>query len=226
MFNKEGAPLRSVSESRSIVGREPAAIAPISDDVRIVLLRHGRPRFDHRGWIVSRDMAAWIERYDQAGVADEATPDALAVAAGAGCIVASTLARSEQSAHLLARGRDVLREPVFCEAGLPYAEWRLPRLPYRVWLTAYRISWLLGFKARAESLSEAKVRAQEAAARLVALGRQHGSVLLVGHGVMNRLIAQALLSGGAVGARRSRGRYWDFDVYQVRPVGGCRRTTR
>jgi broad specificity phosphatase PhoE len=59
------------------------------------------------------------------------------------------------------------------------------------------------------------VRARGAAQRLIELARERGSVLLVGHGVMNRLIAAALLARGAVGPRRLRSGYWTSGVYEI-----------
>jgi len=98
---------------------------------------------------------------------------------------------------------------------MPYAAWGTPALPYRVWCAVFRIAWLFGFSARAESRADAVVRAREAAQRLVELARERGPVLLVGHGIMNRLIAEALLARGAVGPRRLGSGYWTSGVYEV-----------
>jgi broad specificity phosphatase PhoE len=193
----------------------PAVSDQTHSRVRIILLRHGRPRFEHRGWIASRQMAAWIERYNQAGIEGDPPVNAVAVTRQAACVVASTLPRSTQSAQLLAIGREVICEPLFREADMPFAAWRTPALPYRVWCAVFRIAWLFGFSARAESRADAVVRAREAAQRLVELARERGPVLLVGHGVMNRLIAEALRARGAVGPRRLRGGYWTSGVYEI-----------
>ena len=191
-------------------------------------MRHGRPVFDHRGWIVSRDMAARITRYDEAGIQvnagagaagetrGEREAYAAAVAAGgdAGCIVASDLLRSAQSARSVAGGRAVLGESLFREADLPFGLWGWPVLPYRLWCAVFRIAWWWGFGAQVESRIDAEARARDAALRLMELAKQHGSVLLVGHGVMNRMIARVLLARGARGPRWLANGYWSMAVFE------------
>lgn len=194
--------------------------------VRIVLVRHGRPAFDHRGWIAPKDMGARIARYGYAGIQTNAGADtetvgerqayaaAVTAARGAGCIAASDLARSKQSARLLANGRELLCEPLFREADMPYCKWGWPVLPYRLWCAMFRVAWLCGFSAQAESLADAEARARDAAQRLMDLARERGSVLLVGHGVMNRLIARDLLARGAMGPRRLGTGFWSTGVFE------------
>jgi broad specificity phosphatase PhoE len=189
-------------------------------------MRHGRPAFDHRGWIAPRDMAAHIVRYNLAGIQASLAAEAPALgdrrayaAAGlaareVGCIVASDLLRSVQSAGSLANGNEVLCEPLFREADMPYGTRGWPVLPYRLWCAVFRVAWLCGFSAQAESRADAELRARDAAQRLMELARQHGSVLLVGHGVMNRLIARVLLASGAIGPRRLASGYWSAGVYE------------
>jgi broad specificity phosphatase PhoE len=190
-------------------------------------MRHGRPAFDHSGWIAPKDMAARIARYNQAAIQTNAVAEgiasgerqafatAVAAARDAGCIVASELLRSKQSAQSLANGREVLCESLFREADMPYGLWGWPVLPYRLWCAVFRVAWLCGFGAQAESRVAAELRARDAAQRLIELARQQGSVLLVGHGVMNRLIARALSARGAMGPRRLPTGYWSMGVFQI-----------
>ena len=196
-------------------------------------MRHGRPLFDHRGWISASQMPEWIVRYNEAAVEDptdrdarsgvglpaaaegEAYAAALAQARQAGRIVASTLPRSQQSARLLAAGREVYYGRQFREADMPYRGLPLITLPYRTWCAVFRLAWLFGFSAHAESRAEAEARAQRAARRLVEMARERGSVLLVGHGIMNRLIAKQLRISGAAGPTHVSRGYWSFDVFEI-----------
>jgi broad specificity phosphatase PhoE len=187
--------------------------------MEIVLARHGRPDFAQTRWIAPCQMGGMIERYNQVDVASDGVPAQLrARVAKSALILSSTLPRSMRSAERMAAERSVLAESVFCEAGLPFAKWRAPRLPYLLWAMIFRLGWFYGFRAHAESLAEAKSRAQAAADRLVSLARQHGSVLLVGHGIMNGLIAKQLLARGAVGPRRTNNGYWQFTAYTTEGV--------
>ncbi|WP_231886464.1 hypothetical protein [Methylomonas methanica] len=47
-----------------------------------------------------------------------------------------------------------------------------------------------------------------------------GSVLLVGHGLMNYLIAQQLRANGWHGPAKPGKRFWEYGVYECRAVGG------
>jgi hypothetical protein len=58
-------------------------------------------------------------------------------------------------------------------------------------------------------------RAGEAAEKLISLAQEAEAVFLVGHGVMNSLIAKQLLARGARGSRLTRSRYWDCSIYRM-----------
>jgi broad specificity phosphatase PhoE len=186
--------------------------------MRIVLARHGRPDFSQRSWIAPKDMRTWINDYDEALLVSGAPAAAQAIAASLAIIVSSTLPRSTQSAKCLAQGRAILTEDVFREVQLPHSLWGWPKLPASLWALVFRFSWFCGFSAGAESLQSARSRAAEAARRLMALARESGSVLLVGHGIMNMLIARQLLDCGAKGQKRPNSRYWQFTAYCVPPL--------
>jgi broad specificity phosphatase PhoE len=69
------------------------------------------------------------------------------------------------------------------------------------------MAWYCGWSDSAESVREARGRAQRAAARLAELTREHRSVMLVGHGETNRLITRALRRMGWHGSGSGRA-YW------------------
>jgi len=77
--------------------------------------------------------------------------------------------------------------------------------------------WLCGFSRNVESLSLAKQRAVQAADILVTSAEEsNGPVLLMGHEVMNRLIAKELISlGWKDGCRQGNG-YWNARTYSLR----------
>ncbi|MBU0654534.1 MAG: histidine phosphatase family protein [Gammaproteobacteria bacterium] len=61
-----------------------------------------------------------------------------------------------------------------------------------VWVVVLRIAWFAGYAQNGESFPSARQRAQVATQHLTQLAAEHGSVLLVGHGIMNRLLGRAL----------------------------------
>lgn len=62
---------------------------------------------------------------------------------------------------------------------------------------------------------ESAVRAGIVAQELEALSRQKGSVLLLGHGIMNLLIAQRLRTQGWKSLQVSGNGYWKFSEYAL-----------
>lgn len=183
--------------------------------MEIVLARHGRPKVNHDKWIAPREIADWIRDYDEGGIVVEEVPaGSRAKAEDCGLIVSSPLARCLQSAKVLVASREISTEDAFLEAGLPYIRWRSPLLPASVWSVIFRIAWFSGFSGNSESRAAAEARSRTAASRLVDLARAHGSVFLVGHGIMNAFIGKELIRQGWVGPKRSSHRYWQFGVYR------------
>ncbi len=60
----------------------------------------------------------------------------------------------------------------------------------------------------------AQPRAKDATVRLCQFAEQHGSVLLVGHAIFNRLLGRELRRIGWHGPRSPSGGYWGIGVYR------------
>lgn len=100
-------------------------------------------------------------------------------------------------------------------ASLQLAElWRFPRLPPSVWVLFFRLLWLLGYSRGADSIRVTKIRAKSAAHKLIALTK-NGTVLLVGHGIMNRLIAKELNALGWAGPKKQESHFWGASVHEL-----------
>jgi broad specificity phosphatase PhoE len=183
--------------------------------MEIVLGRHGRPVLDQSKWIAPRTLGNWIAAFNDCGVLSGQIPKSTSLAA-ARCkvIVTSPLRRSYESAPLLASSQLVVREDLISEAGMPHPDWLFPALPIAVWLVILRVAWYCGYSSKAESMSDASMRATVAAVRLVDLARQHESVFVVGHGIMTTLIASRLLQMGWSGPKRPANKYWGHCAYR------------
>ena len=130
-----------------------------------------------------------------------------------GCVVSSTLRRACESATLLAPGRPLLCDSLFVEAEIPSSiSVRLALAP-RYWSLLARVIWFCGWSHGVESLRAARERAHRGADRLDELARKHGSVMLVGHGLMNRLISRALHRRGWRGAAPGFG-FWSVGALE------------
>jgi len=181
--------------------------------MKIILMRHGKPVLAQTGRIKPAEMERWIEHYNLSQVKAGSAPFAgLQWIDSATCIVASTTPRALSSVQALGYTASVV-DAVFCEAQLPFALWRFPRLSPFVWAAFFRLFWFLGYSRGSESVQATKTRAKTAARKLVALAEQ-GPVLLVGHGIMNRLIAKELIALGWVAPAKHQGKYWSAGVYR------------
>jgi broad specificity phosphatase PhoE len=181
----------------------------------ILLVRHGVPACDHRARIAGREFARWVAEYDEAALDADSVPPAELVtrARDAGCLVTSSLRRSVESCAVLAPGRTALRDPLFDETGIPTA---LP-LPLALrplhWDALARAAWLVGWSPDTESFRAASARANRGADALRAMAATHGSVMLIGHGMLNTLIARSLRRAGWRGTGSLRG-YWDCCTFR------------
>lgn len=179
---------------------------------RIILMRHGKPLLPRMGWIAPADIAHWIEHYNRSEVTTEDMPNvSVDLATSAACVVASTAPRALSSVAALGHTPSVT-DAMFCEAALPHAPWRFPRLPPAVGAAFFRLLWFFGYSHGSDSFRATQARAKAAAEKLVDLAKS-GSVLLVGHGIMNRLIAKELLTLGWLGPRKHENRYWSASIY-------------
>lgn len=180
--------------------------------MQITLMRHGKPLLAGTRWIAPQEMAQWIARYNQAEVEARDIPAESAMAAMSALImVASTIPRALSSAKALGKAT-LLEDAVFSEAELPFALWRAPRLPPAAWAAIFRLLWFFGYSRGSASFKDTQHRANAAARQLVALAMD-GPVLLVGHGIMNRLIGKELQALGWTARTRQGSRYWSMGVY-------------
>lgn len=165
--------------------------------MQITLVRHGRPNHGGAAWSTPAGMKNWVEGYNAASVVACECPNALMQLASASeLVVCSSLLRCVESrAHLDCDCR-AQPDPLFAEAHLPYPDWPFPLLPSRFWRITFRTAWFVGFSSHTEPVSESRQRASAAADRLVELAYTHGSVLLMGHKIMNALIARELRRRG------------------------------
>lgn len=181
--------------------------------MEITLMRHGQPLLVSATPITAARMGEWIDSYNLSRVKKDNVPSSnVQIANSASTIVTSTSLRAISSVEVLGQ-HPSLEEGLFCEAQLPYARWGLLRLPPSAWAGFFRLLWFLGYSNECEALGAARARAKTAANRLVSLAAK-GPVLLVGHGIMNRLIAKELLSRGWSGPSGPSSAYWGCSVYR------------
>lgn len=181
---------------------------------RIVLIRHGKPSVDLSGSAQARDLAALAAAYQLSGIIDTPPESAYRLAQGVAMVLCSDLLRARQSAQALGFDGRVTADSLFSEAQLPHFRQGRIRLPVGLWLIVLRVLWLACFSRNGESYRSAKRRADLSAQRLIEAADSHGSVLLVGHGVMNHLIARSLKARSWHSRVKPGKGYWGYGVFE------------
>ena len=184
--------------------------------MEIILLRHGKPIIPSMQKIKATSFINWITSYNDSGLCSTSKPsiNALTRASKCNAFVCSHLLRSKQSAEALNIKKITLSESQFNEAGLPSANWGILKLSPNTWAAIFRILWLFGYANNSESYKEAKIRASYSAQKLMGLAKEHESVLFVGHGIFNRLLAKELKSLGWSGPSNPGSKHWSFGIYE------------
>ena len=180
----------------------------------IALARHGPLVLEDEPWISPQKFGGWIERYQCASIDSSEPPALIKAIAAQSTIVCSTALRCVESAQRIAPGREILADALYREAELPHSLWSRPKLPAAIWAAVFRVAWFGGFSTGAESYGEAIVRARGAAQQLMSLAGARGPVLMIGHGIVNLLIARQLLALGCRGPKRPSTGHWQLSRYR------------
>lgn len=179
-------------------------------------MRHGKPAFTGSAKVTSREMSNWIAEYDLSDTGEDIPPESSkSLAFSASRIISSPLPRALSSLKALGLEPDVIDE-VFREAGLPVFHIPGFRLSPFMWAAFFRVMWLCGLSRKVERVGIAKRRAIQAVDILVASAKvSDGPVFLMGHGMMNRLIARELRSLSFKEYRCQGNGYWSASIYRL-----------
>ena len=176
--------------------------------MKIILLRHAKVEYRNSP-IYANQMGKWIEQYNSASINTQA-PESLP---SADIYITSQMKRSIDSLALL--GRKVkLKNALFNEAMLPYPNRKLFKLSTTIWALVFRIAWLFGYSKNAVSFKDSKLEAK-AGAKILADLAKDADVMLVGHGVKNRLIAKELQKLGFKELKNSGSKNWGFIILEA-----------
>jgi broad specificity phosphatase PhoE len=182
--------------------------------MRIVLLRHGKPASRSSAWIPGDQLAEWSRSFDHGGIEEAMLiPDEVRqLVSKIGLVMSSDLLRATQSAARLMRKTVI--DPDLREARLVASFRTSLHAPASLWLAVARLAWRLNVASSEEPIAAARARAQRVTDRLIDLAREHYSVLVVGHGVFNSLIARRLRTLGWSGPLVPPSHYWSVATYR------------
>ena len=185
--------------------------------MRISLIRHGRSMLKNNEKMSLYEYNNWLTDYDNAGVLQEVSyhSETVEIVEKANIFITSDLKRSIESALLLNANEKIISDPLFRETGLPNAFPKIANLKLSPtsWTVILRCLWLMGYSSGCESLRDARIRAKNAAERLVNVAKEYEYVVLVGHGFFNMLIAKELQKIGLKGKRRTSSQHWKVTTY-------------
>jgi broad specificity phosphatase PhoE len=181
---------------------------------RIILARHGQPAWDFSTPIPGHGLATWLrgERNAPLDPASRPGPVLEQLAQTATLLIASPLRRSIDSARVLCSSHTPRIEHDVQEAALPSDFRSGLRLSPMLWAAVARTRWFFGWCAGVEGFVAARHRAARAARTLHDLA-QRGDIVVIGHGLMNALIAAQLRGLGWGGPSFRWRRHWSFGVY-------------
>jgi len=184
--------------------------------MKIIILRHGKPVTPSLSRLSASAFSDGVKEYNAAGLCPTSKPTEHARNCANKChaIVCSDLRRSIESAKSLKNASIILSDSVFNEVDLPVAHWQTIKLSPSIWLVTFRALWFLGYTRTTESFIDAKSRASEAVKKLTEIAIEHKSVLFVGHGVFNKILANELRLSGWSGPKNPGGKHWSFGVYE------------
>ena len=193
----------------------------------ITLIRHGPPAVSLRQKVRGHQFRQFVERYDAAKIAQRALPPLAVrqVVSQADFVFASSRPRAMHTAELLGVVVPSLIDSQFREIEFPVDFPRYLRFSALVWSMIALVLWRMGYSSRSEPLALSRARARAAADLLEGQLRSQseepfgnqwgrtGSVVLVAHAGINRLIAEELRKRGWHGPRMPRSQHWGCTTY-------------
>lgn len=185
--------------------------------MEIVLLRHGKPKVDLSGYLSTKELKQLVAAYNESKIQDLPS-EKLKTSYKNYYVICSNLPRSIDSAKKLSLNNIHVSDELYREADIPYFEKINLILPVTFWVILLRIMWLFGFSNNGESFSQAKNRSKYAAENLMQLAQEQKKIIVVGHGLMNRLIGKQLKKKGWQAREKLGKSYWEQHKYTKTPA--------
>ena len=184
----------------------------------IILARHGEPALSRKVKLTAAEYRDFWAKYEIGGILPGQDPPQRLrrLVAECGTLVSSTRLRAIESAKTLVGERDFARHDMLIEAPLPPPN--VPgwiRLSPKIWGFISRVLWwYLNHHHGEEDRYRAEDRADRAAAMLIDLAADGGTVVVLAHGFFNHLIGRALRKVGWKLVESEGYRYWSMRRFE------------
>ncbi len=165
---------------------------------QIILVRHGEPTLNHKGWKNRHEAVQYTRDYDSVGVYPPSFIP-LSLAPGELTVIhTSSLNRAISTAQQVFMQNELLRpDTLFREFERKIFNFPNMKLPTRLWLIGSRVLWYVGLNNKGiEKRGAAKIRARKAAGVLEQDAVKNGKTVLVAHGFLNRYLEKYLKKQG------------------------------
>jgi len=184
--------------------------------MKIILIRHAKVDVDIYTLTYASELNKWLDIYNNTKIKTELVneEEIRKIFEETDKLFCSKLKRSIDSVALYGKNPD-LSDEVFNEAGLPFSNWKVIKLPLVLWSIIFRIMWRFGYSNNGESLKEAKIRAKKGADKLIASCEKDATLTILGHGLMNRLIGKELVKRGWKSQGKMGSDNWDYGVFEL-----------
>ncbi|HCH7896130.1 hypothetical protein [Raoultella ornithinolytica] len=182
--------------------------------MKIMIVRHGKPDIDVSKKVFLAEMHTWMQNYNESEVSENC-PRHLSynIPVNGLFVFSSPAPRALTSLKMMGLKPDVI-DPVFHEAQLAVLNFPYCKLPPLKYLFLLRILWFMGYAKNIESCPSAWRRAASAASMLTTCAENNSPVLLMGHGIINKMIGSQLKHAGFRKVDVIDKSYWQTDVYE------------
>ncbi len=179
-------------------------------------MRHGKPSLPPQQSITSLNFKHWIDTYDSAELCEKLKPESGSIEIAKSCnvVLCSNLKRSVSSARFLGIKEVNSVDYDLREMEMPWGNIAKLKIKPKYWALIFRTLWFFGYSRNSESFKEAKLRAAHAASVLECSARESGNVLFLGHGMLNRYIANSLVEKDWLVKKKIGSNYWEFGVFE------------
>lgn len=181
---------------------------------QIILIRHGQPNLNKKGWRGRNQAVQYASAYDTVGVVPFDKTLHCLENIKTDKVYYSSLPRAKHTARLLFEENFTFIEDArFREFERKVMKFINVKMPLGFWLGTSRILWLMGLNDKGiETSQQAKIRASENALFLAEQAKKDGQVILVAHGLHNRYVMKYLRQQGWELVRKGGSKYLAVNV--------------
>ena len=185
-----------------------------NESYEIILIRHGEPDVNKKGWKGRKQAEQFALAYDTVGVLPFDNKIHCLKGVTTKKVYHSSLPRSSHTAQLLfGNDFELIEDARFREFERKVMKFVNLKMPLMFWLGTSRILWLMGLNNKdIETFDQAKSRAMENALYLAEEAKKDEQAILVAHGLHNRYVMKYLQQNGWEQVRKGGSKYLAVNI--------------